>query len=1531
LSARAEGPLETWRDGRAIVDVTSLEARAGELPVHLVEPARVSYADGRLQLIRFEAAAGETRISGAGVLPVDRTTVGPLVNEALALTVDGDIGEILRASEAIGIRTSPLTAGEGPVTLLGRVTGSVDAPVLEGDLELGPASVTINDLPAVSDIRIRAHLEDNWLELRDAAADYQGAHMAATGRAPISLFVPGVTPRPDGALSVKAQVTGVSANALASIVDPATLEQLEGGIDASVDLAGPSLDLDALNGEMRLDRLELRLADLPVSQRVPTRIVVRDGFARIANWEWIGQGATLGLRGQVRLRDRQAALLADGQIDLRMITPFVRAAGVTTAGRMEPRLSITGPIDNPRIDGDLTLQDGQMRLVEPRVIISDLGARVVLTRTIARITTLTGSVNGGALNGTGQIEYGPDTPFSAQLSTDIQGTALEYPAGLRSELNAMVELDVTGPASAGRGSTPPPSLAQDAFRATAGSRRSFAEAERQTSLEGPPDATGRLNGTITIVRGAYREPMAVVTGMLTSLRARQLTAPTASPFLARLAIDLRLLTEEDIIVDNNYARAQVGGDLRVSGTAAAPVLSGRAELREGGQLFVGRNVYTINSGTITFANPVSIDPEVNVEATTRVRRDEIVVRLNGTAQTLTPELSSPTSPELGQADLTSLLLTGRRIDELAPDDAAFIGAQVIGNLSGEVLGFAGRAIGLDSVRLGGVDDAAGRDPTAIATEVDPTSRLTFNKSLRPDIDVTFSQSLRKSDAQTWIVDYLPSRQIQIRLVSDDEDLRSYGFRHDLAFGGGNRVAPAVQQPVRQALRVSEVIVRGELALPEARLRQLLRLKPGDRFDFAEWQTDRDRLEQFYRQQGRLTARIGATRSDGPDGEVLTYEVTAGPQTRIDVSGAELSRGVLARLERAWAESVFDDFLIDEAVQIAKEALVADGYLRAMVTARLLTESETRRLEIAIARGDRVGSITVRLEGPDPQLNAEVEQWLDQQRLTARAATDPGLVQREVTAHLRARGYLGARVTTGAPLFEGATAIVPITIEAGPAYVLGQVRFEGAEGLSPAALREAVALTEGTPYDPAAVEPARDRLIALYRREGFASPTVNARESAHDGVVDVVFTSDPGPRQFMEEVTVTGNRSVDDDVITHALKLPSGEPLRTNDLLSARRRVFDTGLFRRVDITTEAINQEKQAPTAIPTSSQLPMRVRVTIEEWPALRARYGFRVNEERPPSDIGRRDLTPGFSGDITRRTLFGRAITIGGAAEYQRRERLARTFVTMPTLMGLPLISSFVAERSREDSAASTLVTDRTRLSWEQRTRIAGNLTLSYAYRFDRDHTFDTKPDPEFPYDVRIDVARLTGAVARDTRDDPTDTARGLLVSSAFEYAAEALGSEIPFVRFVAQAYVFRPWRHVVFASAGRLGLARPLAGRRLILSERFFAGGGRTVRGVIEDGLGSRDSLGNPIGGQALLVFNQEVRVPLYRWLRGVGFLDAGNVFPKASALSLSDLAGTVGFGFRVTTPIGIMRADYGRRVWPAPTERSGKWIFGLGQMF
>jgi outer membrane protein assembly factor BamA/autotransporter translocation and assembly factor TamB len=1530
LSARAEGALDDWRLGSlstgtperssltAQLEVSRLEARVADLPVQIASPVRMSYGGGVSDVASLEAVIGGTRLSVTGRLPVSESAPAVPAADALRAQLVGDAAQVLEAVRATRLADiSDLTA-RGSVAILARVTGTAGRPVVAADLEVANGQLIVMDLPPVRITELRATVANGWIESFNVSGEWQQSRFAADASVPLRLFrdylpqaVVDALPAASGPARLEAEAASITPMVLSPFLDPDSLAQIGGGIDASLRLETTSLDPADLRGEARLDRLDLEIAGLPVGQREPTRIAFENGVARVVSWDWTGQGATLDVQGEIGLRDQQAAILAAGQFDLRLLGPFVRTAGLSVAGTLAPRISVFGSLTDPRFDGEAVVTGGEIRLRDPRLIVTDLEASAVLSPEQARITRLSGVVNGGTLSGGGDLRYGPGVSPSARLAGTITGMGLELPEGLRSELNADLAVALQQEA-------PPAGL----------------QSEGGT-------VSGSVTGTVTIVRSAYRDPIAVVGGLLSALRTERLVAAQTAPdsLAARLALDVRLVTDNDIVVDNNLARAQLGGDLRVIGTAAAPSLAGRGILREGGQLFLGRNVYTIESGTIDFIDPVTIVPELDVVATTRAGGEDIEITFRGTSDNLDVGLRSTSDPELGEADIASLLLTGRRLEAVEGAEGDIVREQVVGYLSGDLFGIAGRTVGLDTIRFGGPDTSTlRRDSAAVAAEADPTSRLTFGKAIGNDLEVTYSQSLRDGDAQTWIIDYRPLSQLNLRLVSDDDNMRAYEFRHDLSVGGGPERRARVENEAGD-IRVVDVTITIDGGISEARLRQVLRLEPGDSFDFLEWQSDRDRLEELLHRVGRLQARINARRQPRDDGVALIYDIAAGPATRTVVTGYTLAAETLRELEEAWAQSVVDDFLKEEADAIVRAALAADGFLEPQLSIELLpgdppsppgtsARQDPKTLQIAIDPGARATGRRVTIDaGADAALARELEQWLRERGLDS-VWQDPDEIQDALTAELRARGHIGGRATAGTPRIEGNAAVLPIAVEAGPVFVIGDVRFTGASRIPEERLRQVAELPADSPYQPAAVDEARRRVDTQYRSEGFpaARITVDPVVDRDARRVSIVFAVVEGPRQVLRDVTVLGNRGIDTDVITRALDLQMGAPLRGDAWLQARARLFDTGLFRRVDVTVEPMEPGADA-------GERPARLHVVVEEWPALRVRYGLQVSEERPEDSLEGRDLRPGFSADVTRRTLFGRAVSVGAAAEYQRRERLVRLYMNSPTTLGLPVESLLSVERSHLRFNDDEFITDMSAVAWEQRMKLGAPLQLSYAYRFARDHTFMAEPpdDPFFPvFDVTANIARLTGSVVLDTRDDPYETTRGLLASSSLDLSARALASDRAFVRNVSQGYYFRSWRGSTFASAARLGIITPRGGQELLPSELFRTGGARTVRGVAEDSIGPVNIF-DEVGGRAELVLNQEVRVPLYRWFRGVGFIDAGNVFPQLRDIDFGQLVSSYGAGLRVATPFALFRIDYGR-VWTNRSDvRSSAWTFGIGHTF
>jgi outer membrane protein assembly factor BamA len=191
--------------------------------------------------------------------------------------------------------------------------------------------------------------------------------------------------------------------------------------------------------------------------------------------------------------------------------------------------------------------------------------------------------------------------------------------------------------------------------------------------------------------------------------------------------------------------------------------------------------------------------------------------------------------------------------------------------------------------------------------------------------------------------------------------------------------------------------------------------------------------------------------------------------------------------------------------------------------------------------------------------------------------------------------------------------------------------------------------------------------------------------------------------------------------------------------------------------------------------------------------------------------------------------------------------------------------------------------------------------------------------------------------------DATRGLFISHSLSTSFRFLGSQQQFVKYYGQYYQYIPLGRkekipfreakqprLVYAGALRLGLAGGLGGQTLIQSERFFAGGGTTIRGFGQDEVGPTQG-GVPVGGNALFILNNELRFPMKWIFDGVGFVDIGNVYGQIKDFNPFSVRKSAGFGIRIYTPYVMLRADYGIKLDRRTGESFGQFFFSIGQAF
>jgi len=194
---------------------------------------------------------------------------------------------------------------------------------------------------------------------------------------------------------------------------------------------------------------------------------------------------------------------------------------------------------------------------------------------------------------------------------------------------------------------------------------------------------------------------------------------------------------------------------------------------------------------------------------------------------------------------------------------------------------------------------------------------------------------------------------------------------------------------------------------------------------------------------------------------------------------------------------------------------------------------------------------------------------------------------------------------------------------------------------------------------------------------------------------------------------------------------------------------------------------------------------------------------------------------------------------------------------------------------------------------------------------------------------TSTLGFSVSRDTRDSIFNPTKGWYLNGSTELAGGILSGDKDFFRISARTSYDVPFKYnSVLEFRLRAGVIDAYGDSdKVPIFERFYAGGGGTIRGYNERKVGPIDATTeDPIGGESLLVGNVEYTIPLIEFIKFATFFDVGN-------FGSGEFKAGAGVGLRVKTPIGPINLDYGYPLNDevGEEERSGKFYFSISRGF
>ena len=709
---------------------------------------------------------------------------------------------------------------------------------------------------------------------------------------------------------------------------------------------------------------------------------------------------------------------------------------------------------------------------------------------------------------------------------------------------------------------------------------------------------------------------------------------------------------------------------------------------------------------------------------------------------------------------------------------------------------------------------------------------------------------------------------------------------------------------------------------------------------------------------------------------VTVDIQPGPLVTIAFTGDPLPKDKIDELVPIEREGSVDQDLLEDSARRITEYLHQLGYWKAEVAPPERKEADGRlTLVFNVKRGrmyhvapggaEVSGNSSVPLEELRPLLKLSEGDVFVRAKLDAGAGAIAGV--------FRTRGFASVQVDV-AVNEEGDGLVKPvIVIKEGRRVVVGGITIAGNQAIPADRLTPLLTLKTGGPYYGPVVARDRDALLVQYLNAGYASAEVTvppvAPAPTPDGArADVVFKIVEGPQVIVEHIFITGNLRTKPAVIQRELQLKQGGPLGLEDLTESRRRLSALGLFRRIQISaiSHGDPSRRDVVVAVEEADQ------TTIGGGGGLEIdRRKVLSGTDTTASDVF--EFAPRGFFEIGRRNLGGRdrsvnlytRLSLRPNADPANRHRFGfaeyRIVGTYREPRALQSYGDLVATAAVEQGVRTGFNFARKGFNTELTHRLTSTIRGSARYAFVTTSLFDVQlpeadrltVDRVFP---QVRLSTISMAVARDTRDDILEPQKGTLLSADGTLAARVIGSEVGFTKTFLQGFFYRNLGrpHLVFAAGARLGLANPflriVAGvdadgnpivqevRDLPASERFFAGGDTTIRGYSLDSVGVPATItpaGFPLGGDAEIVLNAELRTPVRGPIGAVLFADAGNVFARATDLKLTDLLGSLGFGVRYRSPIGPIRMDLGfkldRRTIGGELEKRWALHFSIGQAF
>ncbi|WP_371225453.1 translocation/assembly module TamB domain-containing protein [Roseovarius sp. 2305UL8-3] len=384
-------------------------------------------------------------------------------------------------------------------------------------------------------------------------------------------------------------------------------------------------------------------------------------------------GITAKVTGAINDYAQAMALDLTGTAPLQLANPFISPRSIRGPARFDMRLD--GPPNLSSLSGTLTFEGARVALPTLEYALDDLGGDVRFSGGQATVNISGNTGEAGRFVVGGPITLAP--PYSANLAIELLGLGLRDLDLYQTTVNGNVNVDgalLGGASIAGTINLGPTELRV-------------------------PSGSGVIIGTLPALRHVGEPRDVALTRARAGLTGKATRGNTSFP------IDLRINAPSRIFVRGRGLDAELGGNVRLTGTTADVIASGAFELIRGRLDILGKRL-DLTRGLIDMRG--SLDPYLLFIAET-MTDDDVLVRVVLEGLASEPTVLFTSEPDLPQEEVVARLLFGRSLDSISPFQAAQLVTAVAtlsGRYNGGLTGSLRNSLGLSDLDISTTNDGA---------------------------------------------------------------------------------------------------------------------------------------------------------------------------------------------------------------------------------------------------------------------------------------------------------------------------------------------------------------------------------------------------------------------------------------------------------------------------------------------------------------------------------------------------------------------------------------------------------------------------------------------------------------------------------------------------------------------------------------------------------------------------------------------------------------------------------------------------------